>query len=72
MSHKEKVEEKKVTHGEQASSTTKLAVGIAAAGGAGLLAAAWLGAGPAAIAGAAGYLAYRGLTGKNTQQPPAA
>ena len=45
----------------------RLAVGVAAAAGGGLLAAAVVGVGPAAIAGAAGYLAYRGL--KKTDQP---
>lgn len=42
----------------------RVAVGVAAAAGGGLLAAAAVGVGPAAIAGAAGYLAYRGLSGK--------
>jgi hypothetical protein len=39
----------------------RLAAGVAAAAGGGLLAAAVVGVGPAALAGAAGYLAYRGL-----------
>jgi len=38
-----------------------MAAGVAAAAGGGLLAAAAVGVGPAALAGAAGYLAYRGL-----------
>ena len=42
----------------------RLTVGVAAAAGGGLLAVSMLGAGPVAIAGAAGYLAYRGLTGQ--------
>jgi hypothetical protein len=45
-------------------SLERTAVGIAAAAGAALLAAAALGVGPAALAGAAGYLAYRGMSGK--------
>ena len=40
-----------------------VAVGVAAAGGLGLIAAALIGVGEAAIAGAAGYLAYRRMTG---------
>ncbi len=39
----------------------RVALGVGAAAGGGLLAALTLGVGPAAIAGAAGYLAYRGL-----------
>ena len=39
----------------------RTAVGVAAAAGGGLLAAALVGVGPAAIAGAAGYLAFRGM-----------
>jgi hypothetical protein len=42
----------------------RTAVGVAAAAGGGLLAVALVGAAPAAIAGAAGYLAFRGLTGR--------
>lgn len=41
----------------------RTAAGVGAAAGGGLLAAALVGVGPAAIAGAAGYVAYRGLTG---------
>ncbi len=70
MAHKEKSENsengkstKSTEHG--LSPTTKLAAGVAAAGGAGLLAATVLGVGPVAIAGAAGYLAYKGMTGQN-------
>lgn len=44
----------------------RLAAGVAAAAGGGLFAAAWVGAGPAAIAGAAGYLAYRKLQSDRT------
>jgi hypothetical protein len=40
----------------------RMAAGVAAAAGGGLLAAAVVGVGPAALAGAAGYLAYRGLS----------
>ena len=39
-----------------------LSAGVVAAAGGGLLAAALLGVGPAALAGAAGYLAYRAMT----------
>ncbi len=39
----------------------RMAAGVAAAAGGGLIAAAVVGVGPAALAGAAGYLAYRGL-----------
>jgi hypothetical protein len=42
----------------------RLTAGVAAAAGAGLLIASVIGVGPAAIAGAAGYLAYRELHGK--------
>ena len=47
----------------------RLAAGVAAAAGAGLFAAAWIGAGPAAIAGTAGYLAYRKLSGERKTEP---
>lgn len=68
MSHKEeKVEMKKLGNGFDEPSTTKVAVGVAAAGGAGLLAATLVGVGPAALAGAAGYLAYKGFTGKRSE-----
>jgi hypothetical protein len=39
----------------------RVAAGVAAAAGGGLLAVATFGVGPAALAGAAGYLAYRGM-----------
>lgn len=42
-------------------SLRRLAAGVAAAAVGGLWVAAWVGAGPAAIAGTAGYLAYRKL-----------
>lgn len=45
----------------------RLTAGIAAAAGAGLLAVTFIGVGPAAIAGAAGYLAYRELSGKQSK-----
>lgn len=48
------------------SSWPIVTAGVAAAGGAGLLLVGIVGAGPAAIAGAAGYLAYRGLKGQPT------
>lgn len=41
----------------------RVTVGVAAAAGGGLIAAAMVGVGPAALAGAAGYLAYRQLNG---------
>ncbi len=44
----------------------RVAAGVAAAAGGGLLAAAAVGVGPAALAAAAGYLAYRGLHGGRT------
>ena len=43
----------------------RVVVGVAAAAGGGLIAAAMVGVGPAALAGAAGYLAYRKLSGKD-------
>jgi hypothetical protein len=46
------------------ASLERTAVGVAAAAGAALLAAAAFGVGPVALAGAAGYLAYHGMTGK--------
>lgn len=39
----------------------RIALGVTAAAGGGLLAAALLGVGPAALAGTAGYLTYRGM-----------
>jgi hypothetical protein len=48
-------------------SREQVAVGIAAAAGGLLLATATLGVGPAALAGAAGYLAYRGMSGAKKQ-----
>ncbi len=46
------------------ASWERVAIGAAAAAGGGLLAATWIGVGPAALAGAAGYLAYRALKEK--------
>jgi hypothetical protein len=46
------------------SSWERVALGVAAAAGSGLAMATWIGVGPAALAGAAGYLAYRGLSEK--------
>ena len=45
----------------------RLTAGITAAAGVGLLAVSFMGVGPAAIAGAAGYLAYRELSGKRSR-----
>jgi len=45
----------------------RLTAGIAAAAGAGMLAVSLIGVGPAAVVGAAGYLAYRELTGKRSK-----
>ena len=50
----------------------RVAAGVAAAAGGGLLAVAAVGVGPAAIAGAAGYLAYRGLNGSGKSDPTSA
>jgi hypothetical protein len=46
------------------ASWERLALGVGAAAGGGLLAAMWIGVGPVALAGAAGYLAYRELNEK--------
>jgi hypothetical protein len=43
----------------------RLTAGVVAAAGGGLIAAAVVGVGPAALAGAAGYLAYRKMTETN-------
>jgi hypothetical protein len=51
------------------SAAIGVAVAVAALGG--LLMASLVGAGPAAIAGAAGYLAYRGLSRQNRGDNPA-
>jgi hypothetical protein len=45
----------------------EVAIGVAAAAGGGLLGATLVGVGPAALAGVAGYLAYRAMT--NKQRP---
>lgn len=45
-------------------SSSKVALGVAAAFGGSLVAATWLGLGPVMIAGTAGYLTYQGLKGK--------
>lgn len=52
------------------SSRERAALGIAAAAGGLLLAGATLGVGPAALAGAAGYLAYRGMSRKRKTTRP--
>lgn len=46
------------------SPEAKITAGVVAAGTGGIIAAGLIGVGPLAIAGAAGYLAYRGLTGQ--------
>jgi len=45
----------------------RVALGVAAAAGGGLIAVTVIGVGPAAVAGAAGYLAYRGLSGRRNR-----
>jgi hypothetical protein len=45
----------------------RLTAGITVAAGVGLLAVSFIGVGPAAIAGAAGYVAYRELSGKRSK-----
>ena len=47
-----------------AGSPERVAVGTAAAVGGALIAGATIGVGPAALAGVAGYVAYRGMSGK--------
>jgi hypothetical protein len=67
MAHKLKeIEESEPRHGkskqpEGSYSWPTITAGVVAAGGAGLVAASLIGVGPAALAGAAGYLAYRGM-----------
>ena len=46
-----------------------IAVGVAAASGVGLIAASVIGVGEAALAGAAGYLAYRKMTDESESEP---
>lgn len=46
----------------------RLTAGVAAAAGAGLLAASMLGVGPVLVAGAAGYVAFRELRGKQPSE----
>jgi len=45
-------------------SKPRIAVGVAGAAAGALIAAAWVGVGPAALAGTAAYLAYRGMKHK--------
>jgi len=45
-------------------SKPRVVAGVAAAAAGALLAATWLGVGPAALAGAAGYIVYRGMKHK--------
>jgi hypothetical protein len=49
-------------------SPERIAAGVAAVAGGALIAGAALGAGPTALAGAAGYLAYKGLSGPETKK----
>ncbi len=53
-----------VTHYMEEHEWPRLTVGAAAAAGAGLLAVSIVGLGPAVVAGAAGYLAYREMRAK--------
>jgi len=53
-------------------SKQRAAAGAAVAAGGALIAAAWLGVGPAALAGAAAYLVYRGLKHKPSTTAEAA
>jgi hypothetical protein len=62
------IEKSRKRAGASAWPNSMVAAGVAAAGGVGLLAASVIGVGPAAIAGAAGYLAYRGMTDKNEKR----
>jgi hypothetical protein len=76
MSQKQKPEEQeeetisdeKESKGTIASLVTspqvKVTAGVVAAGAGGIIAAGLIGAAPLAIAGAAGYLAYKGMTGQ--------
>jgi len=50
----------------------EVALGVTAAAGGGLIAAFLFGVGPAALAGAAGYLAYRGFKSRHTGEDKAA
>jgi hypothetical protein len=73
-SHKQKaIHHSQLTPHEHAQATmanlwpkVTISAGVAAAAGGGLIAAALLGVGPAALAGAAGYLAYRAMTRPHT------
>jgi hypothetical protein len=67
--HKAPIPHEEMTAREHAETTmanvwpkVTMSAGVVAAAGGGLLAAALLGVGPAALAGAAGYLAYRAMT----------
>jgi hypothetical protein len=60
----EPAHEEHTTREKWDSSWERVALGVAAAAGSGLLAAATIGVGPAALAGAAGYAAYRALREK--------
>jgi hypothetical protein len=48
-------------------SQKRMAAGVAAAAGGALLVTATIGAGPAALVGAAGYLAYKGMSEKDKE-----
>jgi hypothetical protein len=59
---------KQVSEKEEGPSTPAVAVGVAAASGAALIATGILGAAPVAIAGVAGYIAYKGLKGSTEKK----
>jgi hypothetical protein len=59
---------KKAVTKSSPNSTAKIAAGVAAASGASLIAVGLIGAAPAALAGAAGYLAYNGLKKPNKKE----
>jgi hypothetical protein len=76
MAHKaHQIKEKETRHSQKKAmgaegsySRTALTAGVAAASGAGLIAVSVLGIGPAAVAGAAGYLAYRAMKEKSSDR----
>ncbi len=57
----------RVSHYMEEHEWPRLTAGVAAAAGASLVAATIIGVGPAAIAGAAGYLAYREMRAKRAR-----
>lgn len=63
----EKVESEVGAQGESSAkktSVSKIAFGVAAASGGAILAVAMIGVAPTLLAGAAGYIAYHGMTGE--------